>query len=917
MDAESAAQHLQGFGPFVLDLGAGQLLRDGQPVELAPRPWAVLSYLVSRAGLLVTKDELLDAVWGHRHVTDAALKVAINGLRAKLGDDASAPSCIATVSRRGYRFIAPLTAIERTATQAAEPIATAEPPLRPPPRQAAPDPATPRLKGNLPAAPPPLVGRGRDMAALCALLRTQRLITLLGPGGVGKTQLALAAARHEPPADGVWLVRLDALDNSGPPLEAVARALSLGANASRDIDMLARALSPLAVRIVLDNAEHLIDVLVPLVGRLLADAPQVSLLVTSQTALRLAGETLLPLRPLDVPPPEATSGLVDYPAVALFIARVRAQLPAFAPDDQCLADIATLCRLLDGLPLAIELAAARVPLLGTAGVRQRLSPAVAQRPPGADSVGPPAAAESDRFVLLSRGARDAPPRHRTLRQALEWSFALLDEPHRRIQRRLSACAGSFTLATARAVAAADGDADSGGWEVLEALQVLHDQSLLAIDADDTADPAQRRFRQLESVRALAAEQLRQAGEEAATQTRLVGAMCELFQHAQAHFTRTPLLQWLRPLRPEADNLRLAMTHAVARLAAEGPGAGCSETLRLAVGLFSHAMLFWLRSGRKREALDWFKAVAPHAARIDAPDLQAHYGLAVGSLAAYAQSMPPADALPWLEQAERLFTAQGDPRSAMLALYLNAALMQRIAPHADRQALLARMRALEQPDWSLRERNFAAWTEAVNAHGRGDLQAFRDFCALDLQRARAADDKAEAWVAAFGLGQALWTLGEHTRAALTLAEAVDDLRACGLLREYATTAGLAASMRLALASLTDPASGDLVARDAADLVAPMREAADVMRAEGMLWWMGDALMMLPARRGDWPAALQLQTWIDERMQALSMQRSPVAQSLRDAFDRRLAVAQRAADWREPAPVATAMLDDATVLRLSFG
>lgn len=133
---------------------------------------------------------------------------------------------------------------------------------------------------------------------------------------------------------------------------------------------------------------------------------------------------------------------------------------------------------------------------------------------------------------------------------------------------------------------------------------------------------------------------------------------------------------------------------------------------------------------------------------------------MGALAASGQSLAPAEALPGLVEAEQLFAGMGDVRSAMLAVYLHAALMQRVAPSEDRTPLLQRMRAFQQADWSPRERNFAAWTEAVNAHGHGDLAAFRAFCAANLERARASDVRAEAWIAAFGLGQALWALGEH-------------------------------------------------------------------------------------------------------------------------------------------------------------
>lgn len=856
------------FGNFTFDVRGQQLLRDAKPVTMAPRPLAVLQFLLGRGGQLVTKDELLDAVWGHRHVSDSVLKVAISSLRNTLGDDAAAPRYIETAARRGYRFVARVDALSE--------VPHAAPPSQP--SAAAPEPREPTVSaaGNLPTLAAALVGREAATAELRGLLGTRRLVTLLGPAGIGKTQLALSTARLDAPRDGVWLVRLDALADAAPLLDTVARTLSLGANASRNVQALAQALSPLTLRLVLDNAEHLIDELAPLVAQCLAQAPQVQILVTSQTPLRVVGEVVMPLQALQVPPVGSAADARTFSAVALFIERVRAAQPQFTPDAAITADIVQLCRLLDGLPLALELAAARVPLLGVGGVLARMS---------------------DRFALLSRGARDAPERHRTLRAALAWSFGLLDAAQARVLRRLSVFAGTFTAATAQAVAAEPADAD---WLLLDALQALQDHSLLAADAT----PGEPRFRLLESVRALASEHLRAAGEEAPLRTRHAHAMLALFTTAQARYTRTPLLHWLAPLRPEADNLRLAMEYALGRLPAPDAAAGDGAALRLAVSLFSQAMLFWLRSGRKREAQWAYAALQPHFAQVAAIELRAALGLAVGALAAYSQSLPPAEALPWLDEAEQSFARLGDGRSAMLALYLHAALMQRVAPTQDRSPLLARMRAFEMPDWSPRERNFAAWTEAVNAHGHGDLIAFRAFCVDDLARARASDDRAEAWIAAFGLGQALWSLGERTAAMNALNDAVEDLRANGLLREHATTAALAASMRVAL--------GETAYSEAA-----MREAADLVRAEGMLWWMGDALMLLPAWRGQWPQALRLKTWIDDRMHTLGMKRSPVASSLRSSFDVLLAQAREAPQWREPPAVAVATLDDAEVLRLSFG
>ncbi|MCW5613390.1 MAG: transcriptional regulator [Rubrivivax sp.] len=225
------------FGPFLLDGPGGRLLRDGRAVDLAPRPFAVLCWLAARPGMLVGKDELLDGVWGHRHVSDSVLKVAMNALRGALGEDAKAPRWIETVPRRGYRFADD---VRRWDGAALAPATTAGMPTH---AEAAPAGKTASVHptstptgvapGNLPAETLPLVGRDDDLDRLRRALATQRLVTLTGPGGVGKTRLALAAAAFEAPADGVWLLRLEALAAADEVAPALARTLGLAADAGR------------------------------------------------------------------------------------------------------------------------------------------------------------------------------------------------------------------------------------------------------------------------------------------------------------------------------------------------------------------------------------------------------------------------------------------------------------------------------------------------------------------------------------------------------------------------------------------------------------------------------------------------------------------------------------------------------------
>ncbi|MCV2368391.1 winged helix-turn-helix domain-containing protein [Roseateles oligotrophus] len=225
---EPSTQRLA-FGPFEIDLHAQRLLREQQPVALRPRYFDVLVFLARSGGRLVTKDELLDAVWGHRHVSDSVLKVAINALRVALDEDAKAPRHLETVSRRGYRLLGVSDAQPTTGGQAAGATVAAAA-------------SQPNLSlGNLPAAQAGLIGREADLAQLQGLFASQRLITLHGPAGVGKTRLALSAAHHAVPTDGVWLIRLDALADAEPLLATVARTLNLGAGTQASAETLARA----------------------------------------------------------------------------------------------------------------------------------------------------------------------------------------------------------------------------------------------------------------------------------------------------------------------------------------------------------------------------------------------------------------------------------------------------------------------------------------------------------------------------------------------------------------------------------------------------------------------------------------------------------------------------------------------------
>lgn len=441
------------FGPggrFELRPAEYRLLVDGRPAALGSRALDVLIALAARPQQVVTKNELLDTVWRDLVVEENNLRVQINALRRLLGEDA-----IATVPGRGYRL-----SVEVAAESGAPESASA------PPSAGA---AMPEG-----AAAPRLFGRGSDLARLEGhLLEGGRCLTLTGMPGVGKSSLARAAGQR-------WATRhawvdLAPLTQGSQVAGAIARALGAqldeGDPAAQIIRLLPRDESPLLL--VLDNAEHLVETCAEWATRL-RDAAALRVLVTSQVPLAVDGETVLRIDPLGITDEDpAHDG-----ALALLIDRIVAADRRFEVSSDAVPLLIDLCRQLDGLPLALEMAAARVPLMGVRAVRDALA---------------------ERFALLSRGRRDAPARHRTLRDALAWSYGLLGASEQRLFRTLGVFAGGFTLEMAVTLNA---DEHVARWDVVDGLATLVERSLLGVGSSDPP-----RYRLLETMRAYALEQL--------------------------------------------------------------------------------------------------------------------------------------------------------------------------------------------------------------------------------------------------------------------------------------------------------------------------------------------------------------------------------------------------------------------------
>lgn len=803
------------FGPFTLNVAEAQLARDGQAIALRPKAFELLVALARRPGELVTKDELLDVVWGRRFITEGVIKSVVGELRTALGDDPKQARWIETVPRRGYRFVGQ-----------AEPRVGA-----PEPRVPAPLASAPRLTvaGNVAEALSPIIGRANELGALQALLGTQRLVTVVGPSGVGKTRLAqaLAAAQREAWVDGVWFVELAGLaaEATTPASLSAALAQTLQLDAAVTTEAaLGRALQQLSMLLVLDNAEHLLAVLTPLVAQLLAQAPALRVAVTSQEPLRIPGEQVFRLVPLALPPPADDADaerLMASGAVRLFVDRVAARLPGFALAPQQQHAVADICRALDGLPLALELAAARVPLLGVQGICDMLL--------GDDGA---------RLALLTQGARTAAPRQRTLRDALAWSHGLLDDAQRRVFRRLGVFHGGFTLDVAQAVCV---DETLDAWAVLDVVHALAEKSLLASSADSAAHLPPR-FMLLESLRAFALERLAEAGETELMRRRHVQAVLAYWKRAEARSLSDAVLPWLARHRAEIQNLRAALRWAATDAHHALDPARADDALALVV--FSGPL--WHRAGLALEGRAACEAVRSRAESTADPVLRSGFDLSVATLATYASAYPPAEGLACAQRAVAAYGQAGDTARAYFALYLCYQLGLRAQPQANRGALIEQMAACVQPGWSELLTRYLRNARGYEQRLAGDSEAYLACCRDELARCQRLGAVAEGWTAAQGLMLAEYDLGHLQDAVAVGREALAQIRSAARLRQHGAMLGLWTTM---LAE-----SGD-----AAGTRAALAEALPALRSTGTPWMVHVALVWLAVAEGRHEAAARLYGW----------------------------------------------------------
>ena len=512
MPAEPDPWAISEFGRFKVVRYRRELLADGQPVPIGGRAFDMLLALIDANGTVVGTDDLMRRVWPDRLVEEHNLHAQISALRKVLGADRD---LIRTVSGRGYQFRGE---IHTTAAPAAA--------------------GTPARRTNLPETVSELIGREAELGEVSDLVSRHRLGTLVGAGGIGKTRLGLDVARRLLPrfSDGVFVAELGPLGNPDlvPSTVATALGLTLGPGVVSPKSV-AAAVRTKQLLVVLDNCEHLIEAAADMAEAFLRISPTAFLLATSREPLRVSGEVVYSVPPLAVPAEDDQDmdAVLRCSAMRLFVSRAQAAEPRYVVDARVAATTAAICRRLDGIPLAIELAAARIAGFGLEGV---------------------AAGLHDRFRLLAGGSRTALPRHQTMHAALDWSYNLLIESERIVLRRLAVFASAFTLEAARVVAASP---DIPEQEVVDCVAALVAKSLLSTDV--TATMVQ--YRLLETTRAYAREKLGESGELEQCAGRHAEYLRVVFERAEPESETRPAAEWLARYRPFVEDLRAALDWA--------------------------------------------------------------------------------------------------------------------------------------------------------------------------------------------------------------------------------------------------------------------------------------------------------------------------------------------------------------------
>ena len=699
-------------GQFHLDPEAGVLTRDGKPTALGPRAVAVLEMLVERANEYVPKNRILDAAWPGLVVEEGNLSVQITAIRRVLAQ-AGGEQWIETLPRRGYRFVGPV--VENSRAGYVEPE-----------------------RSNLSEPLTSFVGRERELVEIKRLLPGTRLLTIVGVGGIGKTRLALQAAGEVTTAyrDGAWLVELGAITDPGFVPTTAAQVLGVAERIGWSLTAaLCGHLKGRELLLLLDNCEHLVDACATLVEAILLAAPRVTILATSREPLQTAGEQLYQLQPLSLPADRATAdACLESEAVELFVERARLHQPEFDAKGTRIAPVVELCNHLDGIPLAIELAAACVGALSVEQINAHID---------------------ERFRLLTHGRRTALARQQTLRATFDWSYELLREEAQKLLRRLAVFPGSFTLEAAAAVAF---DEATAGGEAIDVLSRLVAASLVVADRVGV----DVRYRLLETTRAYALEKLARANESSALRRRHGEFFRAMFERAPEEWHHIAETDWRARYEPELDNVRAALDWA---FGADGDAA-------IGIALSAVAGELWFVLGLWHEGQQWLDVAVGGIGPGTSDRDQALLWQSLGEMWAMER---PAQAVAAYERAIQLYRRAGDrPVPAVVFIWLAEGLarMGRIE-----QAATVLAEAHTVLDHAAPSRTWAVYFLALGTVKResGNLAGAREDYRKCLSLARSAEAESLILSAVLFLADLTWETGDLDTAESGFCEAAALIR----------------------------------------------------------------------------------------------------------------------------------------------
>jgi len=557
------------FGAFTLWENQRRLERSGQPVHLGPRTFDLLLQLLRNAGKPISQRQLLATVWQGVVVEDASVRVHMSLLRKALGAPGSHDGCtewITTIPRRGYVFAGTVH------TGHATPVAIERPPGGP-------------VLAHLPVRLDPLLGREHDVTTVLDALNAQRLVTIVGPGGIGKTSIAIRAAEclQSQQAIRVAFADLAPLISSGHVHGTVVRALGAAADLPDPVQLIARTLAGQDVLLLLDNCEHVLGAVPDLLIHLLGALPRLRVLATSREPLQLTGEHVLRLPALAIPASEelTLSQALAWPAVALLIERARAA-GARAFDDNDAPLLARIAQRLDGMPLAIELIAARLGVQPLGSLAQQLE---------------------DHLPLHAVGPRSAQARHRTLAAALDWSVTLLDPGELQVFRRLSVFRGHFDVDSALAIIA--GDMDRG--RALDTLISIVNKSLVLFDRGETDAP----YRLLDTTRSYATDLLLKSDERPLLLQRHATLMLDVMKAATAALPTLGSDDWIERYGRHLDDIRFVLE----------AGTTGQVDIHLAAMLTALSRPLWFHMSQVAEYRDRVTAILALVDQQDQPDTE--------------------------------------------------------------------------------------------------------------------------------------------------------------------------------------------------------------------------------------------------------------------------------------------------------